>query len=85
MAGDAMLGIVKSASGARWVSAKTALSASEIDRHAAALIETIDDLSPVYAVPFTSNGTIFSAMVIARYHFRTSRKRIIRPGQIVAP
>ena len=44
MAGDAMLGIVKSASGARWVSAKTALSASEIDRHAAALSEAIDDL-----------------------------------------
>ena len=44
MAGDAMLGIVKSASGARWVSAKAALSASEIDRRAAALSETIDDL-----------------------------------------
>ena len=44
MVGDAMLGIVKSASGARWVSAKAALSASEIDRHAAALSETIDDL-----------------------------------------
>ena len=44
MVSDAMLGIVKSASGARWLSAKAALSASEIDRHAAALVENIDDL-----------------------------------------
>ena len=44
MAGYAVLGIEKSASGARWASVKTALSHTEIDRHAAALSETIDDL-----------------------------------------
>jgi len=44
MAGDAVLGIVNSASNARWVSAKTAFSVSEIDRYAAALVEIFDDL-----------------------------------------
>ncbi|MDC0476200.1 single-stranded-DNA-specific exonuclease RecJ [Alphaproteobacteria bacterium] len=44
MAGDATLGIVKSFSGARWVPARSSFSASEIDRYAAALVETVDDL-----------------------------------------
>ena len=44
MAGDAILGIVKSCSGARWVPARSSFSASEIDRYAAALVETVDDL-----------------------------------------
>jgi len=44
MAGDAILGIVKSFSGARWVPARSSFSASEIDRYAAALVETVDDL-----------------------------------------
>ena len=41
MAGDAILGIVKSCSGARWVPARSSFSASEIDRYAAALVETL--------------------------------------------
>ena len=44
MANDAIFGIEESASGARWIKAKSTLSASEIDRHAAALVETFDDL-----------------------------------------
>ena len=44
MAGDAILGVVKSFSGARWVPARSSLLASEIDRCAAALVETFDDL-----------------------------------------
>ena len=44
MAGDVILGIVKSCSGARWMPARSGFSASEIDRYAAALVETVDDL-----------------------------------------
>jgi hypothetical protein len=43
MAGEAILGIVKSCGGARWVPARSSFSASEIDRYAAALVETVDD------------------------------------------
>ena len=57
MAGDAIFGIVKSASGARWIPAKSALSASQIDRYAAALVETIDDL------PLPKVGRNFCSML----------------------
>ena len=55
-AGEAIFGIEKSVSGARWVPTKSALTTSQIDRHAAALVETIDDLPLPIARIMASRG-----------------------------
>lgn len=44
MAGDAILGIVNSATSARWIAAKSQFSGAEIDRYAAALLEVHHDV-----------------------------------------